>query len=182
MNLFLNTTRPDVKTIRDFTDQDRIALPAVKVSIQAVTLQMAAEQAFGDGKHNKLDRLTVSMSHPDGTAAMLSGRSEITAHFSAPPFQYQQLEDKRGPQGARLATTCSAAPPPSTARVRPPKFRDENPHSYKAAFDALDEATDSSTATRTAADAIASTSRGEIEAVARVPVEDARTTRRCTSR
>jgi NitT/TauT family transport system substrate-binding protein len=95
MPLYLNTVNPDVKTIKDFTDKDRIALPAVKVSIQAVTLQMAAEKAFGPGQHGKLDHLTVSLSHPDGMAQMMSGRSEITAHFSSAPFQYQQLEDKR---------------------------------------------------------------------------------------
>ena len=66
MPLYLNTINPAVKTIKDFTDNDRIALPAVKVSIQAVTLQMAAEKLLG--KHDALDRLTVSMSHPDGMA------------------------------------------------------------------------------------------------------------------
>jgi NitT/TauT family transport system substrate-binding protein len=95
MPLYLNTINPKVKTIKDFTENDRIALPAVKVSIQAVTLQMAAEKVFGPGQHGKLDPLTVSLSHPDGMANMLSGRSEITAHFSSAPFQYQQLEDPR---------------------------------------------------------------------------------------
>jgi NitT/TauT family transport system substrate-binding protein len=41
MPLYLNTINPAVKTIKDLTDKDRIALPSVKVSIQAVTLQMA---------------------------------------------------------------------------------------------------------------------------------------------
>jgi NitT/TauT family transport system substrate-binding protein len=95
MPLYLNTINPNVKSIKDFTDKDRIALPAVKVSIQAITLQMAAEKAFGPGQHGKLDSLTVSLSHPDGMASMMSGRSEITAHFSSAPFQYQQLDDKR---------------------------------------------------------------------------------------
>jgi NitT/TauT family transport system substrate-binding protein len=95
MPLYLNTINPNVKTIKDFTDNDRIALPAVKVSIQAVTLQMAAEKTFGPGQHGKLDHLTVSLSHPDGMAQMMSGKSEITAHFSSAPFQYQQLADSR---------------------------------------------------------------------------------------
>ena len=47
MPVVLTTRNPDVKTVSDFTDKDRIALPAVKVSIQAVTLQMAAAKAFG---------------------------------------------------------------------------------------------------------------------------------------
>src|SRR5262245_39155968 len=56
---------------------------------------MAAEKAFGPGQHGKLDHLTVPLSHPDGMAAMLSGRSEITAHFTSAPFMYQELEDNR---------------------------------------------------------------------------------------
>ena len=95
MPLYLNTIDPDVRSIGDFTEKDRIALPAVKVSIQAITLQMAAEQAFGAGHHDRLDRLTVSLSHPDGLAQMMSGKSEITAHFTSAPFMYQELEDKR---------------------------------------------------------------------------------------
>lgn len=95
MPLYLNTVNPNVKTIKDFTEKDRIALPAVKVSIQAVTLQMAAEKAFGAGKQDKLDSLTVSLGHPDGMAQMMGGKSEITAHFTSAPFQYQELDDKR---------------------------------------------------------------------------------------
>lgn len=92
MPLLLNTTNPEVKTIKDFTDKDKIALPAAKVSIQAITLQMAAEKAFGEGKQSTLDRLTVSLSHPDAMQALLSGKSEIDAHFGSPPFQEQELK------------------------------------------------------------------------------------------
>src|SRR5437867_6161753 len=93
MPLYLNTRNPGVKTIKDFTEKDKIALPAVKVSIQAITLQMAAEKAFGESQFARLDPLTVTMSHPDGQIALLSGQSEINAHFSAPPFQNQQLRN-----------------------------------------------------------------------------------------
>lgn len=95
MPLWLNTINPNVKTIKDFTEKDRIALPAVRVSIQAVVLQMAAEKAFGKGQEHKLDPWTVSLSHPDGLAQMMSGKSEITGHFTSAPFMYQELADKR---------------------------------------------------------------------------------------
>jgi sulfonate transport system substrate-binding protein len=95
MPLYLNTIKPEIKTIKDFTEKDRIALPAVRVSIQAVVLQMAAEKVFGKGQEHKLDPLTVSLSHPDGLAQMMSGKSEITAHLTSAPFQYQELADKR---------------------------------------------------------------------------------------
>ncbi len=95
MPLYLNTINPDVKTIKDFTEKDRIALPAVRVSMQAVILQMAAEKTFGKGQEHKLDAWTVSLSHPDGLAQMMSGKSEITGHFTSAPFMYQELADKR---------------------------------------------------------------------------------------
>jgi NitT/TauT family transport system substrate-binding protein len=90
MPLWLTTTNPNVHSIRDFSEQDRIALPAVRVSGQAVTLQMAARQAFGAGQEGRLDHLTVSMGHPDGMAAMLMGHSPISAHFTSAPFMYQE--------------------------------------------------------------------------------------------
>jgi NitT/TauT family transport system substrate-binding protein len=95
MPLYLNTIKPEIKTIKDFTEKDRIALPAVRVSIQAVILQMAAEKAFGQGQEHKLDAWTVSLSHPDGLAQMMSGKSEITAHLTSAPYQYEELKDKR---------------------------------------------------------------------------------------
>ena len=95
MPLWLNTINPNVKTIKDFTEKDRIALPAVRVSMQAIILQMAAEKVFGKGQEHKLDPWTVSLSHPDGLAQMMSGKSEITAHFTSAPFMYQELADSR---------------------------------------------------------------------------------------
>jgi len=85
----LNTRNPTIKTIRDFTDEDRIALPAVKVSVQAVTLEMAAAQAFGPDSYAKLDSLTVSLAPPDATIGLLSGGGSFDSAFSVPPFQEQ---------------------------------------------------------------------------------------------
>src|SRR3954469_9788828 len=42
MPFILTTNRPEVKTIRDFTERDKIAVPGVKNSNQAICLQMAA--------------------------------------------------------------------------------------------------------------------------------------------
>jgi len=83
---FLTTRNPNIKSIRDFTENDRIALPAPKVSVQAIMLEMIAEKTLG--RFDALDHLTVGMSHPDGTAAMLSGKLEVTSHFTSAPFQY----------------------------------------------------------------------------------------------
>jgi NitT/TauT family transport system substrate-binding protein len=140
MPLYLVTNNPKVKTIKDFTDNDKIALPAVKVSIQAVTLQMAAEKAFGSGQEHKLDHLTVSMSHPDGETALLSGKSEVTAHLSSPPFQYQELEHNGM---HRVLNSYEVLGGPATFNVvwTSKKFHDENPKVYAAFVAALDDAT-----------------------------------------
>ena len=139
MPLYLNTRNPNVKSLKDLTEKDKIALPAVKVSIQAVTLQMAAEKAFGEGQHGKLDPLTVSLSHPDAQTALLSGAGEITAHFSSPPFQYQQLEK---PGIRTIVNSYEVLGGPATFNLvwTTAKFRSENPKLYEAFLKALDEA------------------------------------------
>jgi NitT/TauT family transport system substrate-binding protein len=139
MPLFLNTSNPNVKTIKDLTDKDRIALPAVRVSIQAVTLQIAAEKAFGPGNHAKLDQLTVSMPHPDATAALLSGKVEINAHLSSPPFQYQQLK-KDGIHRVLSSYDVLGGKTTFNSLWARSGFRDGNPKTYKALVDALNEA------------------------------------------
>jgi NitT/TauT family transport system substrate-binding protein len=139
MPLMLNTRNPAVKTIKDFTEKDKIALPAVKVSIQAVTLQMAAEKVFGEGNQYKLDTLTVSMSHPDGQAALLSGQSEVDAQFSSPPFQYQQLA-KPGIHTVLSSYDVLGGAATFNLAWTTGKFKSENPKAFEAFVKALDEA------------------------------------------
>lgn len=137
---FLNTLNPRLRTLKDLGDNDRIALPAVKTSFQAMALQMAAEQLFGPGQHARFDRLTVSLSHPDGTTALLSGRSEITAHFTSPPFQYQQLAD---PRVHRVLSSYDVTGPGTTFSVlwTSTRFYQANPQTVRAIVAAMDEAT-----------------------------------------
>lgn len=141
MPLLLNTREPDVRTIRDFTSKSRIALPAVKISQQAITLQMAAAQAFGDAAFNRLDPLTVSMSHPDGMQALMSGASEVTAHLTSPPYQYQELA-KPGIHTVLNSYDVAGGPVTFTVLWCTGKFRDENPKTYSAVLAAFKEATD----------------------------------------
>jgi NitT/TauT family transport system substrate-binding protein len=81
-----------VRTIADFTAADRIAVPSVRASVQAIILEMATARTFGADNWGRLDPLTVSLGHPDALVAMLSGRSEITAHFAPAPFYQQELQ------------------------------------------------------------------------------------------
>lgn len=138
MPFYLNTSNPKVKTISDFSDKDKIALPAVEVSIQAVVLQMAAAKAFGMENYKKLDRLTVGMKHPDAMAALLSG-TEVTAHFGNSPFQEQELQD---PKIHRVLSSYEVLGEPTTLNsvYTTKKFHDSNPMIYRAVLDALKEA------------------------------------------
>ena len=137
----LNARDKNVKTIKEFKDTDRIAVPAVKVSVQAITLQMAAAKAWGEKNFNRLDAQTVSMSPPDATVALMKGGSEITAVFSVPPFQYQQLEN---PDIHTVLNSFDVMEGSHTftAVWAPAKFRDGNPVLYKALVAALKEATE----------------------------------------
>jgi len=139
MPLHLVTRNPNVKTISDFRDSDRIALHALKGSAQAVLLQMASEQAFGAGQQNRLDALTVTMSHPDAMQALLSGQSEIDAHFGSPPFQYQEVA-RSGNHVVLNSYDVLGGPATFNVVWTTAKLRNENPKVYDAFVKALDEA------------------------------------------
>jgi NitT/TauT family transport system substrate-binding protein len=139
--LLLNTTRPGLRSLRDLQPDDRIAVPAVRVAAQAIFLQMAAARLYGPDQYARFDPLAVSLSPADATIALLSGSGGITAAFTAPPFQEQQLKDPRvhtvlntfeltgGSHSAGVAWTTAA-------------FREKNPILYRAFLAAMREATD----------------------------------------
>ena len=80
----LETNKPEIKRFTDFGEQDRIAVPA-STSTQAILMRMAAEKFYGSGQYARIDKLLVSMPHPDATTALLAGRS-ITGYVATPPF------------------------------------------------------------------------------------------------
>jgi len=139
MPLYLVSRDPQVKTVGDLSDRDRIALPAAKISVQALALQMAAEQRFGPGQQYRFDPLTVSMAHPDAMAALLSGQSEVNAHFGSPPYQYQELAR---PGMHLVLNNYDVMGGAVTFNVvwTTARFRSDNPKLYAAFVAALDEA------------------------------------------
>jgi len=137
----LNVNEARIKSIADFTDKDRIAVPAVKSSVQAMTLEMAAAKTFGVKNFEKLDPLTISMRPPDATVALLHGGGQITAVFGVPPFQYQMLEDKKVHTVLNSFDVMGGSHT-FTAIWTSKKFRDGNPKMYQAFLAALKEATD----------------------------------------
>jgi NitT/TauT family transport system substrate-binding protein len=136
--LFLNTSNPRVAKLEDFAETDRIALPAIRVSHQAVLLQMAAEKIWGAGQHGRLDRLTVALAHPDASVALQSG-TEVTAHFGNAPFGFEQLKN---PRIRRVLTSDDILGGPSTVTslYTTGRFRAQNPKIYASVLAALREA------------------------------------------
>jgi NitT/TauT family transport system substrate-binding protein len=135
----LVVSRPDVKSIRDLGPQDKIAVTAVKISNQALALQMAAAKEFGEQHYDRLDPLTVSMAHPDATVALLSGSGSITGHFSSPPFMEREVAK---PPLHSILSTYDVLGGPATLNVvwTTKQFHDENPKMYQAFVGALEEA------------------------------------------
>jgi len=134
----LNSRNSAVKTIRDFTEADKIAMPSVKSSSQAVLLEMAAAKEWGEANWDRLDPLTISMAPGDATIGLLSGGGGFNAAFTVPPFQYMQLKDPAvhtvldsrdviGDSTSAFAWTTTA-------------FHDANPKLMQALVDAIKEA------------------------------------------
>jgi NitT/TauT family transport system substrate-binding protein len=136
---YLLTNNPDIKTLKDFSHKDRIAVPAAGVGFQSRTLQIETARLFGDTQYKKFDDISVSLPHPDATAALIAGGSEINSHFSSPPFQYQALQN---PNVHKVLSSYDVLGGQATFNVlyTTEKFHDENPKTYKAFYDALAEA------------------------------------------
>ncbi|KGD79399.1 sulfonate ABC transporter substrate-binding protein [Tatumella morbirosei] len=138
---YLLSNNPAVKSIKDLTDKDRIAAPAAGVGFQSRTLQIATAKVYGNSEFKKFDNITVSLPHPDATVALISGKSEVTAHFSSPPFQYQELEH---PSIHKILSSYDVLGGPGSfnALYTTQKFHDENPKTYQAFYNALVQAAD----------------------------------------
>lgn len=138
---YLLTNKPNINSLKDFGPDDRIATPAAGVSVQARTLQIAAERDFGEGNQGKLDAIQVSLPHPDATAALLSGSTEITAHLSNSPYQERALKD---PKIHKIWSSYDVLGGPITPTLAytTVKFRAENPKTYEAFYRAFAEATE----------------------------------------
>jgi NitT/TauT family transport system substrate-binding protein len=136
---YLLTNNPNIKSLKDFSEKDRIAVPAAGVGFQSRTLQIETARQFGNDQYKKFDDISVSLPHPDATAALIAGGSEINSHFSSPPFQYQALQN---PNVHKVLSSYDVLGGQATFNVlyTTEKFHDENPRTYKAFYDALAEA------------------------------------------
>ena len=137
--MLLVTRDPAVKTLKDFTEKDKIAVPTIKVSSQAMVLKMAMEKMYGEAARDRLDAMTVQLGHPDAMIAVVGGSSEVNSHFSAPPYQFTEL---RTP-GVHLVLDSSdvfGGPASNAVVFGTRKFYDANPRTIAAFMAGLEEA------------------------------------------
>lgn len=131
---------PEIKTIKDFTETDKIAMAGAGSSVQTVYLQMAAAKEWGIENYKKLNPLMVNLPHPEGLNAVLSDSAGIRSTFTTPPFQYVALD--KGDAHVVLNSYDVMGGPNTFLMVwSTDKFRTENPETFGAVLDALKEAT-----------------------------------------
>ena len=139
MPFLLVANRAEVKTIGDFKEGDKIAVPSVKNSNQAICLQMAAAKEWGQANYAKLDPLTITLPHPDAAIAIISKSTELTAHYGVSPFQDYEVA---APGTHVVVKSYDTLGGPTTNGVvfMAKKFRDASPNVTSAVYAALEEA------------------------------------------
>ncbi len=138
--LILVSRDPRLKTLGDFTETDKIAVPTVRVSTQAVLLQIAAAAEFGPQNWNRLDGNTVQMGHPDAAVALMNPRHEVASHFSAPPYVFQTLKTVPGAHVITDTQRIMGSPLTNGMFFATTKFAAANPKLIQAVKDATIEA------------------------------------------
>ncbi len=135
-------TDPNIKSIKDFGANDKIAVPTVKVSTQAIVLQIAAAEAFGADQWSKLDVNTVQLGHPDAYVALTNTQHEVRNHFSIPPFTFLELKNVPGAHVVLSSPDVMGGPLSQAQFFTTTKFADANPKIVQAVRDATKEAQD----------------------------------------
>ena len=137
--LYFVTRNPDLKSLKDLSGKDKIAVPSVKISTQALMLQMAALDLFGQANYQKFDEYTVSLSHPDAMVALMNNTGGVNAHFATSPFYEAEMKLP----GARVLTTSYdilGGRASALVVITTTKFHDANPKLYRAFLAAEKEA------------------------------------------
>lgn len=137
--MYLNTRSDHLKKLDDISDRDRIAVTAVKVSIPSIVMQMYAREKYGPAQTFRFDKYTVTMTHPDGVIALLSGSGAVDAHFTSPPFHQRERKD---PHVHTILTTDDVMGGSTTFTMvsTTTRFREQNPKIFAAVLQAIEEA------------------------------------------
>jgi len=127
---------PDVKSLKDFKETSRISVTSLKISNQAIYLQMALDKEFGDP--NKFDPMMVQLGFADGVQAMMNPQGPTDAMFAGPPY-YGQLLKQPGMHPV-LTTLDVAGPTTNLLAFTTTAYHDKNPDSIKVFLAALADA------------------------------------------
>jgi len=138
--LVLISRDPRIQKLEDFGPNDRIAVPTVRVSTQAIIMQIAAVKIWGPKEAFRLDANTVQLGHPDAVAALLNPNGEIASHWSAPPFFAEELRRVPGAHVVTDSTTILGEPLSQAVLFTTTKFAEANPRVVQAAQDAVKQA------------------------------------------
>ena len=130
--LILVSREDRIQSIEDFRPSDKIALPTVKISTQAILLQIACVEKWGKDAAFRLDANTVQLGHPDGLAAMLNANGEIGSHFTAPPFHFEALKRVPGAHVVTDSTRIMGEPLSQACFFTTTKFAEANPQIVQA--------------------------------------------------
>jgi len=133
---------PNIKSLRDFGPSDKIAVPTVKISTQAIVLQIAAAETFGADQWSKLDPNTVQLGHPDAYAALSNSQHEVRNHFSIPPYTFLEMKNVPGAHVVLSSPDVMGGPLSQAQFFTTTKFADANPKIVQAVRDATKEAQD----------------------------------------
>lgn len=139
----LVTNDPAVHEIKDYksVQEHKIALPAIKVSIQARFLQIAAARAFGVDHAMSLDTLTVSMKNPDAFVSLKRGSTAVKSHFAVEPYTSMDLGQKNA-HAVTSSFDIVGGKHTLTLLWTTERFRTKNPTLYRAVVEAFMEAMD----------------------------------------
>jgi NitT/TauT family transport system substrate-binding protein len=140
--LTLISRNPNIKTLKDFGPDDRVAVPTLKVSTQAILLQMQSERIWGEGQMGRLDANMVQLGHPDAATMMANPRGEVTSHFAAPPYSYYELKKVPGAHVVIASPEIIGGPLTQSQFFTTTKFADANPKVIAAIRAATFEAID----------------------------------------
>jgi NitT/TauT family transport system substrate-binding protein len=141
MPLFLNSSNPAIHTIKDYkgTTNNWIGDPTQGTSVQAISFQMGVAKAFGIENAKSLDYMTHTIAHPDAMAQMLSGKAEVNNHFTAPPFQYQELREGKGKVHKVYSSYDAIGKSTFVTEMCSVEFEKENPKTIQAFTEAIAE-------------------------------------------
>jgi hypothetical protein len=87
---YLNTRSPHLNSIGELRATDKIAVTAVRVSVPAIIMQMAASRDFGTTDYAHCDNYRDGLTHAHALIALSSGRANIWAHSASLPFHQRK--------------------------------------------------------------------------------------------